>query len=286
MMVFPSPLRYPGGKKKLSSYVEKIVVDNDIQGGTYIEPFAGGANIALFLLFKELVNRIVINDLDRSIYAFWYSVLYNADALCRLILDTPVSMDSWNLQKDVQNRKEQAGLLELGFSTFFLNRTNRSGIIRGGVIGGKNQTGDWKMDVRYNKVDLVRRIEKIARYAGRIELHNEDVLDFIGGIRNEIDEHTLIYFDPPYYNQGAALYANFYTHDNHAQLAQFIQQLDCKWMLTYDYTDKIIAFYRESERHLLSLSYTAQEKTRGSEMLATSPGLIVPIGKFSSVTVE
>lgn len=284
-MVFPSPLRYPGGKKKLSSYVEEIVLANNIQGGTYIEPFAGGANVALCLLFKELVNRIVINDLDRSIYAFWYSILHNSDALCRLIMDTPVNMDVWIQQKDVQNHKEQEDLLELGFSTFFLNRTNRSGIIQGGVIGGKEQAGPWKMDVRFNKVDLVRRIEKIARYSSRIELHNKDAIDLVNCLYDRIDKHSLIYFDPPYYNQGAALYADFYTHNDHAILAQFIQQLDCKWILTYDQADEVIALYRETERHILSLSYTAQEKTRGSEMIAFSQGLVVPTGVFSSVTI-
>ena len=285
-MLFPSPLRYPGGKKKLSAYIERIVMDNNIQGGTYIEPFAGGANIALCLLFKELVNRILINDLDRSIYAFWYSVLHMTDSLCDLIQNTPVNMDSWLHQKSIQTHKEDADLLELGFSTFFLNRTNRSGIIRGGVIGGKKQTGNWKMDVRFNKVDLIHRIETIAQYCDKIQLHNEDAIVFINNVRNQINEHTLVYFDPPYYDQGAALYSNYYSHDDHATLARFIQTLDCKWVLTYDYTDEVIALYRESEQHVLSLSYTAQEKTRGKEMIAFSPQLTAPLGKFSSIAIS
>lgn len=285
-MLFPSPLRYPGGKKKLSAYIERIVMDNDIQGGTYIEPFAGGANIALCLLYKELVSGITINDLDRSIYAFWYSVLHETESLCALIQDTPVNMDSWLRQKSIQAHKEDVGLLELGFSTFFLNRTNRSGIIRGGIIGGKEQAGDWKMDVRFNKADLMQRIERIAQYSDKIQLHNEDAIDFIQNVRNQIDKHTLVYFDPPYYDQGAALYSNYYSHDDHATLAQFIQSLDCKWILTYDYTDEVIALYQESEQHILSLSYTAQEKMRGKEMIAFSPHLNVPVGRFSSIVIS
>ncbi len=284
-MVFPSPLRYPGGKRKLSSYIEEIVCTNDIQGGTYIEPFAGGANIALYLLFKEFVNQIIINDLDRSIYAFWHSVLYNTEDLCRLINDTPVNMESWRQQREVQQQKDQVDLLQLGFSTFFLNRTNRSGIIRGGVIGGKKQNGEWKMDVRFNKEELIYRIKKIARYEGRIELHNEDAIAFINNILNQIDEKTLIYFDPPYYHQGAALYANYYSPRDHAVLADYIQNLNCKWMLTYDHADEVIALYRNAERHILSLSYTAQEKTRGNEMIAFSPLINAPTGKYSSVTI-
>lgn len=285
-MVFPSPLRYPGGKRKLAVYLERIVIDNDIQGGLYVEPFAGGSNVSLHLLFKGLVNKIIINDIDRSIYAFWYSVLNNTESLCKLIADTPINMTSWNQQKAIQSKKEEAGLLQLGFSTFFLNRTNRSGIIRGGVIGGKTQNGEWKMDARFNKSDLIQRIENIARFRDEIELYNEDAIDFICRIKNEIDSRTLIYFDPPYYNQGAALYANFYEHEDHFRLSQFIQHLECKWMLTYDYTDEILGFYQSADKHVLTLSYTAQDKMRGREMLAFSPELIVPTGKFSSVHIE
>lgn len=36
-----SPLRYPGGKRKLAGFVRDAVILNDIQGGTYVEPFAG-----------------------------------------------------------------------------------------------------------------------------------------------------------------------------------------------------------------------------------------------------
>lgn len=285
-MVFPSPLRYPGGKKKLTSFIVDAVVSNEIQGGTYVEPFAGGASVALYLLFMEYVHDIIINDIDKSIYAFWRSVLYNTDALCRLILDTPVTIEEWERQKAIQERKNDVDELTLGFSTFFLNRTNRSGIIKGGVIGGKGQAGAWKMDVRYNKDDLIKRIRKIALYEGRIRLYNEDAIDFINIIRPEFNNRILIYFDPPYYNQGAALYANHYTHNDHEALSRFIQELECKWILTYDYTPDIINMYRNVEKRLLTLSYTAAQKVKGSEMIAFCDHFIVPNGKYSSITIE
>ena len=234
-MLYPSPLRYPGGKKKLASFIAEAIIVNGIQGGTYIEPFAGGAGIALQMLFMEHVNNIIINDIDRSIYSFWYSVLNETDHLCRMIRDTPITVEEWVKQKAVQKQKYEAAFLSLGFSTFFLNRTNRSGIINGGIIGGKGQTGKWKMDVRFNKDDLIKRIQKIALYESRIRLCNEDAIDFINTIRLSLNERTLIYFDPPYYNQGAALYANHYTHVDHEELSRFIQGLEYKWILTYDY---------------------------------------------------
>ena len=285
-MTYPSPLRYPGGKKKLIGFVKDVIECNDLLGGTYIEPFAGGASVALSLLFTEYVNNIIINDIDRSIYAFWYSAINNTEDLCRLIRDTTVSVDEWDRQRAVQEHKIDCDTLELGFSTFFLNRTNRSGIVKGGIIGGREQTGKWKIDCRYNRTDLIKRIEKVALYANRIELHNQDAIDFINSIRPVLDANVLIYFDPPYYNPGAALYANFYTPDDHRKLSEFIKRLECKWMLTYDYTPDIIELYRDSDRRLLTLSYTAAQKIRGSEMIAFSDNFVIPTGTYSSVTIE
>lgn len=286
MMQFASPLRYPGGKRKLAEFVRDVVIQNGIQGGTYIEPFAGGASVALYLLFNEYVNQIVINDLDRSIYAFWYCVLNCTEELCHRIHDSEISMEEWKRQREVQGTKDSAQLLDLAFSTFFLNRTNRSGIISGGVIGGKSQAGQWKMDVRFNKDDLIRRIEKISLYHDRIGLHDKDAVDFVNSMLPAIDEHTLIYFDPPYYNQGSALYANHYTPQDHARLSRFIQDLKCKWMLTYDYTPEIVEMYKNARRKSLALTYTASRKVRGSEMLAFSADCAIPDGKYSAVSIE
>ena len=155
-----SPLRYPGGKYKLREYTQNLITTNNLTGCTYIEPFAGGAGLALSLLDDQLVSRLVLNDIDRSIYAFWHSVLYFTDDLCQRITDTAINMDIWYEQKAVQENKEHADLLDLGFSTFFLNRVNRSGILTGGVIGGYNQTGNYLMDCRFNKGDLINKIQK------------------------------------------------------------------------------------------------------------------------------
>lgn len=153
-MKYYSPLRYPGGKGKISTFFVELFEKNNLIGGTYIEPYVGGGSVALYLLMNNLVKKIIINDKDRSLFAFWHSILHEPEALCKIIEDTPVSMETWYQQREVQLNKENEDLLTLGFSTFFLNRTNRSGIIKGGVIGGKNQTGNFLIDARYNKKTL------------------------------------------------------------------------------------------------------------------------------------
>ena len=163
-----SPLRYPGGKGKISSFFSELFVANNLIGGTYIEPYVGGGSIALSLLINGVANQIIINDKDRSLFAFWYSILNYTDEFCQLIENTPITIDTWYEQREIQKNKTNAELLSLGFSTFFLNRTNRSGIIKGGVIGGLNQTGNYLIDARYNSDDLKKRIKLIALYKDKI----------------------------------------------------------------------------------------------------------------------
>ena len=172
-MEFLSPLRYPGGKAKVADFVQCLIKENALLDGTYVEPYVGGGSVALSLLFNEYVSDIYINDKDISIYAFWYSVLNNTDALCQLIKDTPINVETWFKQKEFQQNKENRNvdLLNLGFSTFFLNRTNRSGILKAGIIGGYDQTGNYKIDARFNKEDLIKRIQRIADYAELSLIH-------------------------------------------------------------------------------------------------------------------
>jgi len=192
-----SPLRYPGGKGKLSAFIAKICIDNEITGH-YVEPYSGGSSVALFLLLEGFVNRITINDKDRSIYAFWYSVLNKTNQLCALIENTEITIEEWQKQRKTQKNKEKGDLLQLGFSTFFMNRTNRSGIINAGVMGGMNQDGNYLMDCRYNKPELIARIRKIAARKKNIRLYKKDALKLIDKIQQESsNDNVIFYFDPP-----------------------------------------------------------------------------------------
>lgn len=275
MNKFVSPLRYPGGKLKVVDYVKRLFEVNDLMDGTYIEPYAGGASVALTLLFSEYASRIKINDIDRSIYAFWYSVLNETEALCRLVVDTPLNMETWHAQRDVQQHKQEVELLELGFSTFFLNRTNRSGILSGGVIGGKNQDGNFKIDARFNKEDLIERIESVAEYADRIELTSMDAVELIKEIRKPA-EKSFCYLDPPYYVKGRDLYLNYYNDDDHRDIAKAIKEYKGKWIISYDAVPFISDLYKDYRQKEYYLSYSAGNPAKGREIMVYSNGLIVP----------
>ena len=276
MSKFVSPLRYPGGKLKVVDYLKQLLEVNDLCGGTYIEPYAGGASVALSLLFSKHASKIKINDIDRSIYAFWHSVLNETDALCRMISDTPVTMDVWQAQHELQKHKDEVDLLELGFSTFFLNRTNRSGILNGGVIGGKNQDGNFKMDARFNKADLIERIERVAGYADLIELTSIDAVELIKHYKRTPPQKTFCYLDPPYYVKGRDLYLNYYNDDDHRAIAQAIKKYKGKWIISYDAVPFLKDLYKDYRQQEYYLSYSAGNPSKGKELMVYSNGLVLP----------
>lgn len=276
MSAFYSPLRYPGGKTKLADYVKAVLRVNKLLDGTYAEPYAGGCSIALELVIQEFVRHIHINDIDRSIWSFWHSVLNETDALCARINDTPVNLETWTRMREIQANKQQEESLDLGFSTFFLNRTNRSGIISAGVIGGKNQNGNYKIDARYSKEELISRIKLIADHKSRISLHQLDAKKFLSDVVATLPEKTLVYLDPPYYVKGGDLYTHHYGHDDHKGIAACVDNIAQQWMVSYDDAPAIREFYSKYTRLTYSLSYSAQKRYRGTEVLFLGPNLISP----------
>ncbi|EOR95372.1 DNA-methyltransferase [Arcticibacter svalbardensis MN12-7] len=272
-----SPLRYPGGKNKLSAFIAKICVDNKVDGH-YVEPYSGGASVALFLLFEGFVKKITINDMDRSIYAFWYCVLNKTNELCELIERAEITPQEWRVQRKIQTNKTKASLLDLGFSTFFLNRTNRSGIIKAGIIGGIKQDGKYLMDCRFNKIELIDRIKKISKRRTDITLYQKDAVKLIDKIQKASNhENTVFYFDPPYYLKASSLYMNHYQDDNHKTVSEKIKGIkNIKWIVSYDNVPEIQALYQECTKKEFSFKHTAYESRLGQEILFFSPSLKQP----------
>lgn len=276
MSSYHSPLRYPGGKTKLTEYVKALFRHNNLMGGDYVEPYAGGASIALELVIQEFAAHVHINDLDPSVWAFWHSVLNDAEALCERISNVPVTMESWFEQKEVQKNKNNSTSIDLGFSTFFLNRTNRSGILKAGVIGGKKQEGNFKIDARYNKDELIRRILLIHDHRDRISLYSLDAVDLLQNIVPDLPDNTLIYLDPPYYVKGGDLYEHHYKHDDHRKVADAAREIRQHCMVSYDDVPEIRDLYNDYQYVSYSLSYCAQNRYRGTEAIFLGPSLECP----------
>lgn len=270
---FYSPLRYPGGKASLSSFLFDVIDYNYIVNCTYIEPFAGGAGAALTLLFLEKVDQIIINDLDRSIYAFWKSILNYTERFIEKIRDIDVIIEEWHKQRQIY-KDNGSSEFDRGFATFFLNRTNRSGIIEGGPIGGMKQNGKWKINARFNKENLIERIKKLALYRSRIKILNLDGIKLMKQICNI--PNILIYVDPPYYEKGSSLYLNHYNESNHIALANFLNDnQEIFWLLTYDNVPEINALYADRTTIEFDLHYHINKPKMCKEILIKSDSIAI-----------
>ena len=268
--IYYSPFRYPGGKACIFPFVSNLFYENQIIGCNYAEPYAGGAGLALKLLFREYVNHIYINDFDYAIFSIWKQITENNVRFCDWLSDVKVNVETWRHYKDVQNSLD-VNDFELAKATYFLNRTNISGVIKGGMIGGYNQTGKYKIDARFNKDDLISRIEEIARFRKRITVTNLDGLAFIRRMDRK-NEEIFIYLDPPYLQKGADLYMNYYSKIDHEKLSKDVHRMGKKWMVSYDNHDFILNLYGQRQKVIYQLSQAASNRV-GDEILIFSDQL-------------
>ena len=272
-----SPLRYPGGKRKIANYIKLLLGQNLLQGGYYVEPYAGGASVAIDLLCNDYVSEIYINDIDRSIYSFWYSVLNDTERLCEKIYSTKLTIEEWKKCREIYRNSRNHSTLDVGFSTLYLNRTNRSGILTAGVIGGLEQKGKWKIGIRFNKDNIIKRILNISNYKNRINLYSEDAVDLIKRLKKNLPEKTFYYLDPPYYEKGKGLYVNHYSHQDHVEIANTMSKAnDIYWLISYDGVDAITTLYRQYRQHQYTLNYSIAGSNKGTEVLIFSDLLVVP----------
>lgn len=273
---YKTPLRYPGGKQRLSPFIQEILEVNEIDGH-YLEPYAGGAGIAMELLLSKKVSKVHLNDSDKGVYAFWHSVVNHTEALCSKILSASMTIEEWKKRRDILKNSGKIDLLELGFTTFFLNRCNRSGVLKAGVIGGVGQQGDYKMDARFNRNELISRIESIAMYRDKIYVTNLDAEQYVESYLPNIDQNSLIYLDPPYYNKANGLYLNSYKKNDHTRIAEMIQNdITHNWILSYDGVPEILNLYEKRRHFLYDLQYSAQTVKKGKEVFIFNDNIELP----------
>lgn len=278
MGTYRTPLRYPGGKQKIWPFIAEVMAANDLMGGHYVEPYAGGAGIAMELLLGGLVSRVHLNDSCPAVFSFWHSVLNASEKLCRRISRASLTIDEWRRQREIVRRARDVDRFDLGFAMLYLNRCNRSGILTAGVIGGLAQQGKWKMDARFSRNELIRRVETIADKRNAIRIRNWDAERFLKNYVPKIPQKTLIYFDPPYYTKADRLYMNHYTAADHARIASLIQEkIQHPWIVSYDNALPILAQYKRRRMFLYSLQYNAARAYRGEEIFIASDNLKLPV---------
>lgn len=268
---YASPLRYPGGKATLAGFFESTIAALGLEKPTYIEPYAGGAGAGLELLLKNLVSTVVINDLDPAIHACWKAMVKDSEAFLRLLAEAPLTIEEWKRQREVYRRRHDVDVdpVDLGFATFYLNRTSRSGVLGAGVIGGFAQAGEYKIDARFDKKALQARIEKLAEVSGRIRVTKQDGA---ARLREYLPkDNVFAYVDPPYVEKGSSLYMSSFKAEDHRDLAVTLNgHANTNWILTYDVADLVKSLYKAREVSEFRLLYSAHLRGTKNELKRTS----------------
>ncbi|HMB58146.1 MAG TPA: DNA adenine methylase [Arenimonas sp.] len=278
---YKTPLRYPGGKQKLAPFVAEVMIGNGLIGGHYAEPYAGGAGVAIELLLNGTASHIHLNDSCSAVHSFWKSITSETEEFCRRVSRASLNVREWKKQREILRNRGEHSPLDVGFSMFYLNRVNRSGILSGGLIGGLAQEGEWLMDARFPRAELIRRVENIARHKKRIHLRNWDAERFITDYLPRLPKQSLVYCDPPYFDKADRLYLNHYQPEDHRRIAKVIQKVKLPWIVSYDAAPDILKCYSRRRAFIYGLQYNAQKAYVGSEVFFFSDRL--KIGGASAV---
>jgi DNA adenine methylase len=277
-----SPLRYPGGKQVIAPVLARLIKLNGLEGCGYAEPYAGGAGAALSLLFSGYVRSLRLNDADPAVAAMWLSILGKTEEFVQRINSIPLSVAEWRIQRAIYLKADPGSVLDLGFATFYLNRVNRSGIIKNaGPIGGIEQVGSWKIDARFNRFELAKRVRRVASYRKKISLQNLDALEFLRSVQSD---KVFVYLDPPYFEKGKKLYLNHYKMSDHCDLSLFLREpRPFKWVMSYDDTPEIRNLYKGFRKTRFSLAYSVRDSRIGSELLISGRNIVLPVGWYKKL---
>lgn len=278
-----SPLRYPGGKAALAGLFADIISDLGLQKPRYIEPYAGGAGAGIALLRQEIVDHLVINDIDPAVHAFWRAIVEHNEQFVEMVRSVPLSVTEWTRQRQIYRAKDNGDIVSLGFSFFYLNRTNRSGVLNAGVIGGQNQTGNYKIDARFNRDTLAERLEAIGALADRITVTNLDGRTVIQNYAGE--KSAFLYIDPPYVQAGSHMYLNAFDSRDHRALSKIVNAVEkAHWLMTYDVAPIIERLYATQFQCRLELSYSARYPGKAEELLIASATVAAVIARLMEST--
>ena len=274
-----SPLRYPGGKSLLSTYISGVLEENLLAGCTFYEPYAGGASVSLDLLRMGFIDKAVLIERDPLVFAFWHSVFNETEALCEAIKACPVTLETWHALQTTKTvddpSKSTHTFLQLGLAGLFFNRTNFSGIIGAGPIGGQAQTSAYKINCRFNKTALIRQIKAAALLAPRVSIHFGDALAFLRKNATKISAgFSFVYIDPPYYTQGRKLYRHHYADADHVALAEYITSQGYPWLVSYDDHPRIRELYASKQMQPIYLDYKVKSSRTAQELVISN--LVIP----------
>lgn len=274
-----SPLRYPGAKRWMSGYIARSIQRNDLLPALFVEPFAGGASVALSQLSAGLIGNVILNDCDPLIASFWSTLFFDTEWLVRRVQNCEVTLDEW-IRVKKSNPQSTRGR---AYKCLFLNRTSFSGVLTdaAGPIGGRAQESPYKVDCRFNKGTVIRRIQEAAQFRSRVAgvwnlpWHRAILRVLKLQCNSRLPDAVLFYLDPPFYNKASRLYRHYFNQAEHVRLRDFLSKFSHPWILSYDASPHVLDLYRTGgfRASNVNLIYTASQKSKrgtGNEIIVSN----------------
>ncbi|KQY83610.1 hypothetical protein ASD24_29680 [Paenibacillus sp. Root52] len=230
-----SPLRYPGGKGKIADRLLLSMRPEQLE--TLISVFAGGASVELALLEAKQIKNLILNDLDYGIFSLFTLIKYQPEDLIQRLKSSDPNHDDFFINREIiKNDYKGMDVMDAAWAMLIVNRLAYSGIYSANPLGGRKGTKEQLLS-RFNRDALCKRITQIHQMSERIQVHQQNAVEFIE--EHMWHDHSTIYIDPPYYQQGHALYRHFYTEERHIEVAELIDSIyeefpNVDFIVTYD----------------------------------------------------
>jgi DNA adenine methylase len=271
-----SPLRYPGGKRRLVPFIAATLAANGLKPGLLAEPFAGGASVALELAATDVVERIALGDLDPNVADFWRVAFEDCDWLCGQVSSIEVNLKTWKRFKT----EEQRSARDRALACLFLNRTSFNGALHdhAGPIGGQAQTSAYDLACRFPRERLIKRLRACEQLAGAgkvVFVTADDAVNVLALARTRAKRNNwslFYYLDPPFWAKSNRLYQFSFTSSDHKKLAQALRYVQEPWLLSYDVADQIKKLYEPHHalQQTVELLYTASQRAAYEELVVTN----------------
>ena len=232
-------LKWAGGKRQLLKEIEKYYPYDNENITKYAEPFVGGGAVLFDILSKYDLEEVYISDINAELVNTYRIIRDNIDVLVSMLQvmqDEFIPMDTGERKVYYMAKRERFNDLKInGDETIniekaalmiFLNKTCFNGLFRVNKKGLFNvPMGSYKNPMicdENNLREVSKKLQKVNIVCGDYRLSK----DFI-------DEHTFVYFDPPYrpLTDTASFTAyteNLFNDESQKELADYVDELNKK----------------------------------------------------------
>lgn len=232
-------LKWVGGKGQLLSVIEEYYPFSDGNITKYAEPFVGGGAVLFDILSRYRVEEVYISDINAELINTYCMIRDHVGDLLSVLSTMQnefVPMDTENRKVYYMGKRTQFNILKInGGETenvekaalmIFLNKTCFNGLYR------VNRKGLFNVPMGAYKNPLICDEENLRAVSEKLQ----KVTIVCGDYRqsaNFIDEHTFVYFDPPYRpiteTAGFTAYTeNLFNDEEQLELARYVDKLDRK----------------------------------------------------------